>query len=194
MPISDVSWTDDRKWIAQICPMDPVFLQCMFEYNPHLLEKAAVIILQRQDLVRKGYFTAGNGTGIRMQDGGGREVRITIAGEGFCPVRRTGAVPYDARRPVSAWYDIRIAENDAFGQGWPVYCFASGEKTRLIINGGYRGESALSCLLHDLRCPAPENMLLPELILTVRYLKESEAGIRRVVRAMENAQPGAAIG
>ncbi len=182
-------WTGERKRVAELCPMNPVFLRCLFEYNPHLLEKAAGIVLRRQDLVRKGRLNTAGTAGIRMQDRNGQEIRVVITGEGFIPLRKMcGIVPYDAQRKDRTCFDIRIAENDVFGMGWPVYCCESGGITRLYVNGMYSRESALSSFLHDLRCRSPENMLLPELILTVRYLKESEPGIRRVIRALDEAR------
>jgi len=190
MEFREEQWMQERQRVAELRPMDPVFMQCMFAYNPHLLEKTAGIILQRRDLVRKGRPETGNAVSIRMRDRMETEIRVFITGEGFLTVRKMmGIVPYDPQKTGRAEFDIRIAENDVFGQGWPVYCFESGTVTRLYINGQYRRESALSCLLHDFRCRNPDNMLLPEMILTVRRLKESETGIRYVLRSLYSEQP-----
>ena len=65
MEFREEQWMQERQRVAELRPMDPVFMQCMFAYNPHLLEKTAGIILQRRDLVRKGRPETGNAVSIK---------------------------------------------------------------------------------------------------------------------------------
>ena len=95
-------------------------------------------------------------------------------------------------------YVIFFTENDVFGRGKPIYRiermildsdeqFNDGEHI-LYINGAYNNESDtsdLAKLIHDFRCSKSEDMLLVPFADKTRFFKETQEGVDRMCKVME---------
>ena len=93
-------------------------------------------------------------------------------------------------------YVIFIAENDAIGEGKPIYiinrtiegvnrAFNDGEHI-LYVNGEITDpETALGRLMHDFSCTDPDNMYYEELARKAKYFKEHKEGVRYMSGVME---------
>ena len=95
-------------------------------------------------------------------------------------------------------YVIFFTENDIFKKGKPIYRieriildsdepFDDGEHI-LYINGAYCDESDtsdLAKLIHDFRCSKSSDMLLNLFAGKTRFLKETQEGVERMCKVME---------
>ena len=95
-------------------------------------------------------------------------------------------------------YVIFFTENDVFGSGNPIYIierinttngmtFDDGEHI-IYVNGTYTNQddtSDLAKLIHDFRCSKGEDMLLAPFADKTRFFKETEEGVERMCKVME---------
>lgn len=96
-------------------------------------------------------------------------------------------------------YVIFFTENDVFGSGNPIYIierinttngmtFDDGEHI-IYVNGAYNNEndtSDLAKLIHDFRCSKGEDMLLAPFADKTRFFKETQEGVERMCKVMED--------
>ena len=93
-------------------------------------------------------------------------------------------------------YVIFITENDYMGLGKPLYHIERtvqetgglfGDGSHIIyVNGSYKNDSeALGRLMHDFRCTDADDMFYAELAKHVKHFKETEGGMERMCKAME---------
>ena len=93
-------------------------------------------------------------------------------------------------------YVIFITEKDVIGDGKAIHIYERRDEETgmplddgqhiLYINGAYQGEEPIGRLMHDFRCSAAEDMLIPELAERTRYLKENEEGSKVMCQLMED--------
>lgn len=89
-----------------------------------------------------------------------------------------------------------ITENDYMRLGNPLYhiertvqetggLFADGSHI-IYVNGSYENDSeAVGKLMHDFRCTDSDDMFYAELAKHVKHFKETEGGMERMCKAME---------
>ena len=92
-------------------------------------------------------------------------------------------------------YVIFITENDIFEGGLPLYHIDRtirelnkpfDDKSHIIyVNGEYRGNDPVGSLMHDFSCKKADDMNSSVLANKVRQLKETEAGVSQMCRAVE---------
>lgn len=91
-------------------------------------------------------------------------------------------------------YVIFITENDIYGKSQPLYKieryidgavpFNDGSHI-IYVNGKYRGNDPIGDLMHDFSCKKSEDMKNSVLADKVRRMKETEQGITKMCRIME---------
>lgn len=92
-------------------------------------------------------------------------------------------------------YVIFITENDVLGGNKPLYHverinvtegveFGDGEHI-IYVNGAYQGNDDIGKLMHDFRCPDPDNMYYSIMGDSARYYKENLEGVSEMCREME---------
>ena len=93
-------------------------------------------------------------------------------------------------------YVIFITENDVLGHNKPIYFIERtiigldtllGDEEHIIyVNGAYEDDTTeLGKLIHDFLCENPDDMKFKVLADRARYCKESEEGVRKVSRIVE---------
>ena len=93
-------------------------------------------------------------------------------------------------------YVIFITENDVLGHNKPIYFIERtiigldtlfGDEEHIIyVNGAYEDDTTeLGKLIHDFLCENPDDMKFQVLADRARYCKESEEGVRKVSRIVE---------
>ena len=93
-------------------------------------------------------------------------------------------------------YVIFITEHDVIGKGLPMYHIhrvieETGERFKdgsciIYVNGSYKNDNdPVGRLMHDFRCPVPDEMNYSLLAQNVRYFKE-EGGQARMCKAVED--------
>ena len=96
-------------------------------------------------------------------------------------------------------YVIFFTENDVFSEGIPIYlierintstgkAFNDGEHI-IYVNGAYNNEndtSDLAKLIHDFRCSKGDDMLLAPFADKTRFFKETQEGVERMCKVMED--------
>ena len=193
--------------IQRLRPIDNIFMVCMYEGNIPLLNKTVRILMQKHDLNitdsrKSSYLSYVKERKVMAwaYDKRGNEYEVSIKCVGHVNADQLPEKVMDLhaerrKRDEAAEsphrYDIRIAENDLFGEDRPVYPVISKKsedepfkRQILYINGMFRGESALSCLMHDFHCRTPESMLFYEMRAATIRCKRTPEGLRRVVKAL----------
>lgn len=93
-------------------------------------------------------------------------------------------------------YVIFITENDVLGMEQPLYCieriirgadkvFDDGSHI-LYVNGKCRDDSDLGKLMHDFDCSDASDMFFGVLAEKTRYLKETQEGVSKMCKIMED--------
>lgn len=91
-------------------------------------------------------------------------------------------------------YVIFITENDIYKKGKALYKidrYVDGEELFndgahiIYVNGKYKGNDPMGDLMHDFHCKKAGDMKSRILAERVRYLKESDKGVRHMCRIME---------
>ena len=92
-------------------------------------------------------------------------------------------------------YVIFITQNDKFKKGLPLYhiertvteCGTQfNDKMHIIyVNGKYRGDDPIGSLMHDFNCKKADDMKIRILAEKVRYLKETDKGVKHMCKIME---------
>lgn len=90
---------------------------------------------------------------------------------------------------------IFITQNDKFKKGLPLYhiertvieCGTQfNDKMHIIyVNGKYRGDDPIGRLMHDFNCKKADDMKIRILAEKVRYLKETDKGVKHMCKIME---------
>lgn len=92
-------------------------------------------------------------------------------------------------------YVIFITENDIYKKGKPLYKidrYVNGElifndEAHIIyVNGQYKGDDPIGDLMHDFHCKKADDMKNKILADRIRYLKESDKGVKHMCRIMED--------
>jgi len=92
-------------------------------------------------------------------------------------------------------YVIFITEKDYFEKGKPIYRFERychetdmdlNDGLHIIyVNGEYKGEDDIGWLMHDFLCTNADDLHYTEIAESFRYLKEEEAGVKKMCRSIE---------
>lgn len=92
-------------------------------------------------------------------------------------------------------YVIFITENDIYKKGKPLYKidrYVDGEQMFndeahiIYVNGQYKGDDPIGDLMHDFHCKKADDMKNKILADRIRYLKESDKGVKHMCRIMED--------
>lgn len=92
-------------------------------------------------------------------------------------------------------YVIFITENDIYKKGKPLYKidrYVNGEQMFndeahiIYVNGQYKGDDPIGDLMHDFHCKKADDMKNKILADRIRYLKESDKGVKHMCRIMED--------
>jgi len=195
--------------VDSLRPLDNVFMHCMLERNAVLLEKTVRILMQKHDLTidqSSPIFPPHPGTVDTVAvDKVGNVYIISLECVGFVePASLSGMQIMNINKARANrdrvtesphQYLFRIAENDPFGEGRPVYAVDMRNAPEemagiqiMYVNGEYHGDCSMGCLMHDFRCANPDGMVLLEMSKTAKYYKRSAGGVRRMVRALFGEQ------
>ncbi|MBQ7486324.1 MAG: hypothetical protein IJT77_02375 [Clostridia bacterium] len=205
----DMDQQDIWNLVDSLRPLDNVFMHCMLERNVFLLEKTVRILLQKHDLtidIDNPIFPPHPGTlDTVATDKSGNVFMISLECVGHVePASLAGMRVMNInharweRNQVTKTphqYLFRIAENDPFGENSPVYAVEMDDVPdemagiRIVyVNGAYRGDNGMGCLMHDFRCASPDSMGLLEMSKTAQYYKRSARGMRHVLHALFGRQ------
>lgn len=92
-------------------------------------------------------------------------------------------------------YVIFITENDIYKKGKPLYkidryvdgeLMFNDEAHIIYVNGQYKGDDPIGDLMHDFHCKKADDMKNKILADRIRYLKESDKGVKHMCRIMED--------
>lgn len=92
-------------------------------------------------------------------------------------------------------YVIFITENDIYKKGKPLYKIDryvndeqmfNDEAHIIYVNGQYKGDDPIGDLMHDFHCKKADDMKNKILADRIRYLKESDKGVKHMCRIMED--------
>lgn len=194
--------------------LDDDFMAKVFE-DKACAELLLRIILCKKDLMVQevcGQFVLKNlqGRSVRLDifatDGEGKIYNIEVQRSDHGAVAKRArynaalmdaniTAPGDKYQALNETYVIFITENDVIGAGLPLYHVErvireinqpfDDEQHILYVNAQIRDETQLGRLMHDMWCIEPEEMYYSLLAERVKYFKESEEGVAKMCRAME---------
>ncbi len=104
-------------------------------------------------------------------------------------------VPGEDAKNLTESYVIFITENDIYKKGKPLYKidrYIDGEELFndeahiIYVNGEYKGNDPIGDLMHDFHCKKADDMKNKILAERIRYLKESDKGVKHMCRIMED--------
>lgn len=105
------------------------------------------------------------------------------------------AEPGEEAEKLPESYVIFITENDIYKKGKPLYKidrYVNGEQMFndeahiIYVNGQYKGDDPIGDLMHDFHCKKADDMKNKILADRIRYLKESDKGVKHMCRIMED--------
>jgi len=104
-------------------------------------------------------------------------------------------VPGEEAKNLPESYVIFITKNDIYKKGKPLYKidrYIDGEELFndeahiIYVNGEYKGNDPIGDLMHDFHCKKADDMKNKILAERIRYLKESDKGVKHMCRIMED--------
>ncbi len=204
-----------RARVKNFTLMDDNFMTVFFNNDLECTSYVLQIIMNIPDLKvteAKSQYTIANLKGksarldVHATDSKGQiyDIEIQRADKGAGAKRtRYNSALMDADESISGMdteklpetYVIFIAENDILKGGLPLYHIDRiirelnkpfDDKSHIIyVNGKYRGNDPVGSLMHDFSCKKADDMNSDVLANKTRQLKETEAGVSQMCRAVE---------
>ena len=200
--------------IQEFTLMDDDFMTRFFENDRECTQFVLQTILGNKklkviDVLAQKVVKSLEGRSVRLdvfaRDGRGKPYDIEIQradkGAGAKRARYNSAlmdadetVPGTDASKLPESYVIFITENDIYKKGKALYKidrYVDGEELFndgahiIYVNGKYKGNDPMGDLMHDFHCKKAGDMKSKILAERVRYLKESDKGVRHMCRIME---------
>lgn len=200
--------------IQEFTLMDDDFMTRFFENDRECTQFVLQTILGNKklkviDVLAQKVVKSLEGRSVRLdvfaRDGRGKPYDIEIQradkGAGAKRARYNSAlmdadetVPGTDAGKLPESYVIFITENDIYKKGKALYKidrYVDGEEPFndgahiIYVNGKYKGNDPMGDLMHDFHCKKAGDMKSKILAERVRYLKESDKGVRHMCRIME---------
>ena len=200
--------------IQEFTLMDDDFMTRFFENDKECTQFVLQTILGNKklkviDVLAQKAVKSLEGRSVRLdvfaRDGRGKPYDIEIQradkGAGAKRARYNSAlmdadetVPGTDASKLPESYVIFITENDIYKKGRALYKidrYVDGEEPFndgahiIYVNGKYKGNDPMGDLMHDFHCKKAGDMKSKILAERVRYLKESDKGVRHMCRIME---------
>ena len=200
--------------IQEFTLMDDDFMTRFFENDKECTQFVLQTILGNKklkviDVLAQKAVKSLEGRSVRLdvfaRDGRGKPYDIEIQradkGAGAKRARYNSAlmdadetVPGTDASKLPESYVIFITENDIYKKGRALYKidrYIDGEEPFndgahiIYVNGKYKGNDPMGDLMHDFHCKKAVDMKSKILAERVRYLKESDKGVKHMCRIME---------
>lgn len=200
--------------IQEFTLMDDDFMTRFFENDKECTQFVLQTILGNKrlkviDVLGQKAVKSLEGRSVRLdvfaRDGRGKPYDIEIQradkGAGAKRARYNSAlmdadetVPGTDASKLPESYVIFITENDIYKKGRALYKidrYVDGEEPFndgahiIYVNGKYKGNDPMGDLMHDFHCKKAGDMKSKILAERVRYLKESDKGVKHMCRIME---------
>ena len=200
--------------IQEFTLMDDDFMTRFFENDKECTQFVLQTILGNKklkviDVLAQKAVKSLEGRSVRLdvfaRDGRGKPYDIEIQradkGAGAKRARYNSAlmdadetVPGTDASKLPESYVIFITENDIYKKGKALYKidrYVDGEEPFndgahiIYVNGKYKGNDPMGDLMHDFHCKKAGDMKSRILAERVRYLKESDKGVKHMCRIME---------
>ncbi|MBQ1590813.1 MAG: PD-(D/E)XK nuclease family transposase [Treponema sp.] len=200
--------------IQEFTLMDDDFMTRFFENDKECTQFVLQTILGNKrlkviDVLAQKAVKSLEGRSVRLdvfaRDGRGKPYDIEIQradkGAGAKRARYNSAlmdadetVPGTDAGKLPESYVIFITENDIYKKGRALYKidrYVDGEEPFndgahiIYVNGKYKGNDPMGDLMHDFHCKKAGDMKSKILAERVRYLKESDKGVKHMCRIME---------
>jgi len=200
--------------IQEFTLMDDDFMTRFFENDKECTQFVLQTILGNKklkviDVLAQKAVKSLEGRSVRLdvfaRDGRGKPYDIEIQradkGAGAKRARYNSAlmdadetVPGTDASKLPESYVIFITENDIYKKGRALYKidrYVDGEEPFndgahiIYVNGKYKGNDPMGDLMHDFHCKKAGDMKSKILAERVRYLKESDKGVKHMCRIME---------
>ena len=200
--------------IQEFTLMDDDFMTRFFENDKECTQFVLQTILGNKrlkviDVLAQKAVKSLEGRSVRLdvfaRDGRGKPYDIEIQradkGAGAKRARYNSAlmdadetVPGTDASKLPESYVIFITENDIYKKGKALYKidrYVDGEELFndgahiIYVNGKYKGNDQMGDLMHDFHCKKAGDMKSRILAERVRYLKESDKGVKHMCRIME---------
>lgn len=138
---------------------------------------------------------------VQRQDRGGLPQRARYNSSMMDTVLLATGEDYSALIPT---YVIFFTEKDVIGDGLPLHEYLMTDKYTgiqlgdgrhiIFVNGDNHNETTrLGKLVHDFKCTSPDEMYFDILAKSVRHFKETEGGVRRMCKVMEDMRRETAV-
>lgn len=213
---------EDLERISRLRLLDDDFLVTFFTDNIEDTETLLRTIMEKKNLKVKSVQTQKPIRNLvrrslsldifaENEDGDRIDVEIQRADSGASPKRarfHSSMIDVDSMRKSTDWDDlpescvIFITENNVFGADQSVYhidryiketdsYFEDGAHI-IYVNGASEDDTDLGKMMHDFRCASADDMYNKKWAERVRYFKQSEEGVSKMCKMLEDMRNEAA--